>query len=117
MDVFVGAEYLIANALIALKKKGINKISVSLLHSFGIEVQQLCIEKSIDAVFLLSKDSVSAAVYNFSDYFTFEEDKGESAICLNSSAKIEDLEKRFIGYLPIALLKVIMQSAQALGAA
>ena len=117
MDVFVGAEYLIANALIALKKKGVDKIKVSILHSFGIEVQKLCLEKSIDAVFLLSKDSVTAAVYNFSDYFTFVEDTDGLAICLHSDAKIEDLEKRFIGYLPIALLKVIIQSAQDLNAA
>jgi len=117
MDVFVGAEYIIANALIALGKNGIDQVRLSTLQSFGIKVQRLCIENSIDAVFLFSADRVSAAVYNFSDYFTFIDSSEEPAIGLNSTAKIEDLEKRFIGYLPIALLKIIINAAQELKAA
>ena len=117
MDVFVGAEYIIANALIALGKNGIDQIKLSTLQSFSIELQRLCVENSIDAVFLFSADRVSAAVCNFSEYFTFIDNTEEPAIGLNPTAKTENLEKRFIGYLPIALLKIIINTAQELKAA
>lgn len=112
MDIFVGAEYIIANALIALKRKGIDQIKVRDLQSFGITVQRSCIKQSIDAVFLLSLDNVSAAIYNFSDYFTYDEANSDPIIRLNSDTKIEDLENRFMGYLPIPLLKIILAAAQ-----
>jgi len=117
MDVFVGAEYIIANALIALKRKGVDEVKISVLQSYGAIVQKTCVEQSINAVFLLSSYNVSAAIYNFSDYFTYVEDSCEPVIRLNSDVKIEDLESRFMGYLPIQLLKVIITRAQDLEAA
>ena len=117
MDVFVGAEYIIANALIVLKRKGVDQIKVTDLQSFGINIQKSCFEQSVDAVFLLSLDNVSAAIYNFSDYFSYDEIDREPIIRLNSEVEIEDLESRFVGYLPIKLLKIILENAQKLGVA
>lgn len=39
MNTFVGAEYVIANSLIALKKKGIDYITFSKLREIGFEIQ------------------------------------------------------------------------------
>jgi hypothetical protein len=115
MDVFVGAEYVLAIALIALKKKGIDRIRVATLHAFGIRVQKLCIEKSVGAVILLS--NVYAAIYNYSDYFAYDDEGSEPFILLKDSASIHDLERRFVGYLPLAILKVILETAETLAAA
>ena len=117
MDVFVGAEYIIANALIALKRKGVDQIKYSSLQSLGIDIQKTCNEQSVDAVLLFSPYNVSAAIYNFSDYFSYDESGKEPIIRLNSKAKIEDLENRFMGYLPMDLLIIISKKAQELNAA
>ena len=117
MAIFVGAEYIIANALIALQRKGIDKIHVSTLQTFGIMVQKLCIEKSVDAVVLLSKQYVNAAIYNFSDYFSYTEDSQGAYIHLKSGAEIQDMESRFIGYLPLDVLMIITEAANELVAA
>ena len=70
MATFVGAEYIIANLLIAMKKYH-KKESISLeeLSSAGVYIQQLSIEESIDAIFLSSTDQLSTAIFDFSDYF------------------------------------------------
>ncbi|MCL2046789.1 MAG: hypothetical protein FWG88_10455 [Oscillospiraceae bacterium] len=113
MDVFVGAEYIIANALIALKAKGIDQIKFSELHDLGIEIQKICNEKAVDAVLLLSGNNVTSAIYSFSDYFTYIDDDIDPSIQLNSSKDIIDLQNRFIGYLPVILLKIIYETAKA----
>jgi hypothetical protein len=114
MGVFVGAEYLIANALISLRKKGISKIAIPALQSFGIDVQQYCSQKQIDAIFLLSADKVFAAIYNFSDYFSFEKIENVNYISINKDTPVEDLENRFIGYLPVDVVMAILEKAQTL---
>ena len=125
LDIFVGAEYIIANALIALKSKGVDKIKVSDLYDLGVRIQKSCDEQlsDIDAVFLLYFSNVSSAIYDFSDYFTYKENgmegekSSEPVICLNSDVEIKDLESRFMGYLPNELLKIIIDNAQELRAA
>ena len=117
MGVSVGAEYIIANALIALNKKGIKQIKMSALQNFGIEVQKICIEQSVDAVFLYSKNNVSAAIYDYSDYFDYFDDDKDPLIRIKNSANIEDIEDRFIGFLPLAVLRIMMKYANELEAA
>ena len=112
MDVFVGAEYIIANALIALKKIGIDEIKTSDLEALGINIQKSCVEESIDVVLLLSFNDVSAAVYNFSDYFDYTDDVPEPIIRIKSDAAVTELESRFMGYLPIKLLRIILAATQ-----
>ncbi len=110
MATFVGAEYIIANLLIAMKKNH-KKESISLeeLSSAGVYIQRLSIEESIDAIFLSSTDQLSMAIFDFSDYFEFDAETQE--IHVVKTKRISDLESRFIGYLPFDVLTFLVQAA------
>lgn len=110
MATFVGAEYIIANLLIAMKKKH-NRDSISLeeLSTAGVYIQRQSLEKDIDAIFLSSTDQLSTAIYDFSDYFQYDPDQQE--IFIVKTKKISDLESRFIGYLPFNVLTFLVEAA------
>lgn len=111
MAIFVGAEYIIANVLIALKK--LNKrdsVTLDELSEAGIYIQkQSLINEDIDAIFLSSSDQVASAIYDFSDYFEY--DKENNSINIVKTKKLEDLESRFIGYLPFTVLTFLVKSS------
>lgn len=110
MDTFVGAEYVIANALIALSKKGQDCISYSRLRSIGVKIQQYCNREGIDAVILTSSDKINTAIYDFSDYFEYIETDGDTSnpmIRIRKNTPITQLEKRFVGYLPVDIIKML----------
>lgn len=102
MTKFVGAEYLIACLLIEKKKIGYSDISLDALSEYGIYVQKMSLAEKLDAVFLTSKSQFCSAIYDFSDYFNaiFDTRNQIIGIQLNSSKNIDDLEYRFMGYLP-----------------
>lgn len=107
MATFVGAEYIIANVLIALKK--LNKkdaVSLDELSQAGIFIQKESINNDIDAIFLSSSEHVVSAIYDFSDYFEF--DRKTNSIYVVKTKNIEDLESRFIGYLPFNVLRFLV---------
>lgn len=119
MCAFVGAEYLIANALIALKTKGINEISFCKLNGYGVTVERQCSEKNIEVVLLLSSDKINDAIYNFSDYFSLgvDETTGESVVKIKKDTDVTDLKERFIGYLPLDVIKILLKEARSIAAA
>lgn len=112
MDAFVGAEYIIANALIVLsKKKGEDRISLSKLRFIGVQVQQYCNENGVDAVIMTSGLNISNAIYDFSDYFEYMEPASpndEPMIRVRKGIPISRLEQRFIGYLPLEVVRVLL---------
>ncbi len=108
MATFVGAEYIIANILIALKKLN-NRDTVTLdeLSEAGIFIQQQSLYKNeIDAIFLSSSEQVVTALYDFSDYFEY--DRETNSIHIVKTKNIKDLESRFIGYLPFNVLNFLV---------
>lgn len=115
MGTIVGAEYLIANALIALGQKGVDRISAQELREFGISVQQRCIAEEVDAVFLVSSDYVNAAVFNYSDYFTYVKEDDVEYIAINNRP-IDDIKKRFMGFIQPEALVILIQAAGSLAA-
>ena len=102
MTSFVGAEYLIACLLIAKKRNGKDYVAIDELAKYGVIIQKMSHEEDIDAVFLTSKSQFFNAIYDFSDYFScqYNEDDQLTGICITKDKKIEDLEERFMGYLP-----------------
>lgn len=109
MVTFVGAEYIIANSLIALKrKKNRTTISLSELNELGIYMQRMSIEKDLDAVFLVSQDQLATALFDFSDYFEYNE--SDKTICIKKSKQITDLASRFVGYLPWDVLAFLVEA-------
>ena len=112
MDVFVGAEYIIANALIVLhRRKGREYITFGELRSIGVKVQEYCNENGVEAVILTSGYNISNAIYNFSDYFEYiapvlPED--EPKIRIRKGTPISSVKQRFMGYLPLEVVWVLM---------
>ncbi len=108
MNTFVGAEYVMANTLIALKRKGINFITFEKLREIGFKIQTSFNEQGLDAIIMTSGDSISAAIFDFSDYFHYKEINGNPAIEIQKDTTITDLENRFVGYLPVNVLGVLL---------
>lgn len=109
MTKFVGAEYVIACALIELKKKGIDAISVESLCEYGIQMQSYSIEAEVDAVFLTAFPYVEEAIFDFSDYFCVNRNaEGEiKSISIVSDKEVKDLTSRFVGSIPLDILAVM----------
>ncbi len=98
MTTFVGAEYIIANLLIAFKNENKNTISLSELSEAEIYIQQQSLSENLNAIFLISSEQVLSAIHDFSDYFCFNSES--NSISIARGKNIADLESRFIGYLP-----------------
>ena len=72
MATFVGAEYLIANVLIAFKKiSQQDTVTLEQLSEAGIYIQQKSLDEGVNAIFLSSSEQMVSAVYDFCDYFEF----------------------------------------------
>lgn len=109
MNTFVGAEYVMANTLIALKRKGEESITFERLREIGFQIQTSFNEKGLDAVILTSGDNISAAIFDFSDYFKYDDSDGKPTIFIQKDTTITDLENRFVGYLPVKILGVLLE--------
>lgn len=106
MDISVGAEYVIANALIFLSQLGEDRISFDRIRSLGWNIQERCNETGIDAIILTSGIDLQVAVYDFSDYFEYV-NNGKPMIRVKKNVPIQSLENRFVYYLPQNIATVI----------
>lgn len=120
MTEFVGAEYLIARMLIEKQKQKpeISTISTAELNRLGICVRRLSIEEKVGAVFLTSREEVYSAVYDYSDYFQciYDEDNKLSGIRINENKSADDLNVKFIKYLPDAIIKLLNDAIREIAA-
>lgn len=118
MAKFVGAEYFVANMLIEEKRKGKNYVSFKKLGKCGIYVQEKFIEANMDVIFLTSKSQFMETIYDFSDYFECVMDEMGQAkgIALKKSKSIDDLQYRFVYYLPIGISNFLQQIIQSFAA-
>lgn len=105
MITFVGAEYIIANLIIALNK---TSISFNKLSDLDIYLKKMTIKKNIDIVCFTSQDQLKLACLNFPEYFICN--KNNNTIYLNNKRSINDLKSRFIGYLPIDIIIFLLES-------
>jgi len=112
MDIFVGAEVVIAKVLIALSRRGEDRVSFRQLGNIGWNIQQRCNANGVDAIILTSGKELKAAVYDFSDYFEYENIE-EPMIRIKKSVPITDLEKRFVFCIPSDVEKVIDQETDS----
>lgn len=109
MVTFVGAEYIIANLLIAMKKtQNRSNISLGELNKLGIYLQKMSVEKDVDAVFLISQDQLTSAIYDFGDYFEYNET--DKTVCVKQTKQIADLASRFVGYLPWDVISFLVKT-------
>lgn len=112
MTKFIGAEYVIANMLIKKMEKGEKSVSLAELSRCGIEVQRISIEEKIDAVFLTSRSEIFHAIFDFSDYFQcqYDEDDQLVSITINQNKKLDDLQERFVGFIPQIIVEVLTKA-------
>lgn len=115
MTEFVGAEYLIARMLIAKHER---EISTAELNRLGICVRRRSIEEGVGAVFLTSKEEVYSAVYDYSDYFqcVYDEDNKLRGIKINENKSADDLNMKFIKYLPDVIMKLLDEAIREIAA-
>ena len=115
MAKFVGAEYFVASVLIEEKKKGKDFVSFEDLAKCGIYVQNKFIENDMDVIFLMSKPQFMETIYDFSDYFEYVMDDMNQAkgIAIKKSKSIDDLQYRFVYYLPTAIYSFLQETIQS----
>lgn len=115
MTEFVGAEHLIARMLI---EEGKQEISTAELNRLGICVRRLSIRENVDAVFLTSREEVYSAVYDYSDYFEciYDADEHLTGIKINASKNAEDLNLKFIKFLPEDIIGLLDRAIKELAA-
>lgn len=114
MDIFIGAEYVIANALIALRQQGKHEISFNQLRRIGWKLQKLCNENQINAIIITSGYSIKNAVEDFPDYFVYGMDGEIPVVRIGEDVRIADLEDRFVYCLPAYLWNLISQKMPSL---
>ena len=115
MTEFVGAEHLIARMLIEKREQ---EISTAELNKLGICVRRLSIKEEVDAVFLTSREEVYSAIYDYSDYFkcVYDEDNKLIGIKINENKNIDDLNTKFIKYLPENIMKLLDEAIKEIAA-
>ena len=106
MNIHIGAEYIIANALIFLKQRGKDCISFKLIRDLGWNIQKRCNEIGVDSIIFISGHDLQAAICDFSDYFEYI-DNGEPSIRIKKNVSIKNLENCFIYYLPTNIASII----------
>ena len=109
MTKFVGAEYLIASLLIEKGKEGNKFITLEELSKCGVFMQRESVKEKVDAVFLVTKYQLCNAIYDFTDYFEYKLDNNGQivGITIEKTKDINDLEYRFMGYLPLEILEFL----------
>lgn len=112
---FVGAEYLIARMLI---EKNVKQISTMEFNRLGIFVRKLSIKEGVGAVFLTSREEVYSAVYDYSDYFQciYDEDNKFIGIKISENKNIDELNMKFIKYLPENIMKILDEAIKKMAA-
>lgn len=104
MTMFVGAQYLMAYALIQKIRHGENAVAIANLRDTRWKIQDKLNSTNVDAVVL---DNFEEALYEWRDYFSCVEVNGTNYIKCARFIGIGDLESRFVGYLPMDVLSVI----------
>ena len=109
MTTFVGAEYVIANILIAEELNYHNdSISIEQLMSAISYIQNLAKERGIAAEFCVSYPDLMKAIDSFSDYFNFN----NQIVSIAPGRKLDDLKSRFIGYLPLYVISFLVDASK-----
>jgi hypothetical protein len=81
-------------------------------------VRQLSIEEGVGAVFLTSREEVYSAIYDYSDYFQciYDEDNQFVGIRINAGKSADDLDTKFMKYLPDNIIKLLNEAIKVMAA-
>lgn len=118
MQIYIGIEDLVANALIELVQKSEKReVLFSQLNSYGAMVVRLLNKEKEQAVLIVSKESTNRLISDYSDYFELVSSQSEDGIRLKNGVTVTDLWKKFRGYLSVNVMMAFMdaQSIKELG--
>ena len=106
MCVRIGVEDLAANALIEMLKRSDSRRFVSYqdMEAYGLSVARLLESKGEKVVLIMSRDYTDEILWYYGDFFEEITYEGKMGIALKSEKSIEDLRKKFRGYLGVQVL-------------
>lgn len=106
---FIGIEYLATMALINVyERKNEKQIKLSALSDYGIRAMKVFDENNISAVILFSTEYAEQMVRDYSDCFEIKSISDEEYLILKIS--VDDLKRRFVGYLTLDIIKALMSN-------
>ena len=106
---FIGIEYLATMALINVyERKNEKQIKLSALSDYGIRAMKVFDENNISAVILFSTEYAEQMVRDYSDCFEIKSISDEESLILKLS--VDDLKRRFVGYLTLDIIKALMSN-------
>ena len=106
---FIGIEYLATMALINVyERKNEKQIKLSALSAYGIRAMKVFDENNISAVILFSTEYAEQMVRDYSDCFEIKSISDEEYLILKIS--VDDLKRRFVGYLTLDIIKALMSN-------
>lgn len=110
MCYFIEIQDLAAYALVDLMEHANSRtVSFRALHAYGIAVVRRLIDEEQEAILLTSREHVYGMVRECSDYFEAHDLGGADAtIVLRDGVSKEDLLSRFIGSIPLAVLRAMI---------
>ena len=118
MCYYIGIEDLVANALIeSLKKLNKRILTYEEIENYGAQVIQILNENNEKAILILSRNNTTALFHNYSDLFEEIDINGQKGISLKSNVELNQLIKRFRGYLALNVLMAFIneRSVSVLG--
>jgi len=111
MQIYIGIEDLVANALIELVQKSEKReVLFSQLHNYGARVLKLLNSEEEQAVLIVSKESTYRLISDYSEYFEMFTNELGDGIKLKNSVTVADLWKSFRGYLSVSVMMAFMDS-------
>lgn len=105
MRYYLGIEDLAANALIeSLKKNNKRFLTYVEIENYGSKVAQILGDRGDEAILVLSRDRTNAVLHDYAKYFEEFEMDNKKGIRLRDGIGIDQLIRRFRGYLALDVL-------------
>lgn len=107
MTAFIGGEYLIAFGLMKAISEGNDSASFEELRNLSHKMQKRFNELDVDAVIIDS--NLIDDLCSFVRYFEFVTLNHIPYVKCRAGISMHDLQQRFVGYLPVPVLSVMME--------
>lgn len=108
MTTFISAEYVIAYALLDKMNKGLDAVTFNEVRELANKIQVRLNEADIDAVVI--SHNIPDTIYQFGEYFEMVTLNNTNYIKCKRGVSASKLESRFIGYLSLDTLKIIVNT-------
>ena len=100
---YIEIDDLVGNAFVSyLEKTGKRVLSLYKIENFGNNIVRDLESKGTESMLLLSRDRTHSFFYEYSDWFVYLE--RESLVILKNNISVEQLIKKFSGYLSLEVL-------------